>query len=41
MRIGVGGAKAEVATIDVVAIREAEIRVDWDGVQVSPRVPAL
>jgi hypothetical protein len=41
MRIGAGCTKAEVATVDEVAIREAEIRGDWDGVQVSPRVPAL
>jgi hypothetical protein len=34
-------AKAEVATVDEVAIREAEIRIDWDGVRVSPCAPAL
>jgi hypothetical protein len=41
MRIGAGCAKAVVATIHEVAIREAEVRVDWDGFQVSPLVPAL
>jgi hypothetical protein len=41
INIGAGCAKAEVTTVDEVAIREAEIRVDLDGVQVSPPVPAL
>jgi hypothetical protein len=41
MRVGASSAKAEVATIDEVAVRDAEIRLDWEGVQVSPRVPAL
>jgi hypothetical protein len=39
--VGASRAKAEVATVDEVAVGEAEIRVDRDGVQVSPRVPAL
>jgi hypothetical protein len=30
-----------VATVDVVFVTEAEMRVDGDGVQVSPRVPVL
>jgi hypothetical protein len=34
-------AKEEVVTVDEVAVKEAEILVNWDGVQVSPRVPAL
>jgi hypothetical protein len=37
MRVGTSNAKAGVATVDEVAVREAEIRVD--GVQVSPCVP--
>jgi hypothetical protein len=41
MWVGSSSAKAEMATIDEVAIGEAEVRVDRDGVQVSPRVPAL
>jgi hypothetical protein len=40
MRVGASCAKAEVPTVDEVAVREAEIRVDWDAVQVSPGVPA-
>jgi hypothetical protein len=39
--IGASGDKAEVATVDEVAVGEAEIWGDRDGVQVSPRVPAL
>jgi hypothetical protein len=34
MLIGAGCTKAEVATVDEVAIREAEMQGDWDGVQV-------
>jgi hypothetical protein len=30
-----------VATVDEITVKEAEIRVHWDGVQVSPRMPAL
>jgi hypothetical protein len=41
MWVGTSSAKAEVATGDEVAVREAEIRVDQDGVQVSLHVPAL
>jgi hypothetical protein len=37
----VGGAKGEVATVDEVTIRGAEIRDDRDGVEVNPSVPAL
>jgi hypothetical protein len=36
-----GSANAEVATITAVAVREAEVQVDRDGVQVNPRVPEL
>jgi hypothetical protein len=39
--VGASSAKAEVATVDEVAVKEAETRVDRGGVQVSPRVPAL
>jgi hypothetical protein len=39
--VGASGAMAEVATVDEVTVGEAEIRGDRDGVQVSPRVPAL
>jgi hypothetical protein len=41
VRVGASCAKAEVAFIDEVAVGEAEIRSDRDGVQVSPSVPAL
>jgi hypothetical protein len=41
MWVGASSAKAEMATADEFAIGEAEIRGDRDGVQVSPRVPAL
>jgi hypothetical protein len=41
MWVGASSAKAEMATVHEVAIGEAEIRVDRDGVQVSPRVPEL
>jgi hypothetical protein len=41
MWVGASGAKAEVATVDEVTFREAEIRVDQDGVQVHPTVPAM
>jgi hypothetical protein len=41
MRVGAGGAEAEVATVDVVAVGVAKIRVDREGVQVSPCVLAL
>jgi hypothetical protein len=41
VRVGASCAKAEVATIDEVAVGEAEIRSDRDDVQVSPSVPAL
>jgi hypothetical protein len=41
VRVGASCAKAEVATVDEVAVGEAEIRVDRDGVQVSPSVTAL
>jgi hypothetical protein len=30
-----------VGTVDEVAIKEADVQVDWDDVQVSPRVHAL
>jgi hypothetical protein len=40
MWVGASSTKAEVATAQV-AVGEAEIRVDRDGVQVSPCVPAL
>jgi hypothetical protein len=39
--VGCSGAKAEVATVDKVTIEEAKIRVDQDGLPVSPRVSAL
>jgi hypothetical protein len=35
------GCKVEVADVDGATITEAEIRVDWNGVHVSPRVPEL
>jgi hypothetical protein len=41
MWVGASSAKAEMATVDEVAIGEPQIRVDRDGVQVSPHVPAL
>jgi hypothetical protein len=41
MRVGASIAKAEVETVDEVAVREAEIRVDWDSVQVNPCGPVL
>jgi hypothetical protein len=41
VRVGASCAKAEVATVDDVAVRETEIRGDRDGVQASPSVPAL
>jgi hypothetical protein len=41
VRVGACGAKAEVAAVDEVAVREAEIRGHGDGVQVSPSVTAL
>jgi hypothetical protein len=41
VRAGARYAKAEVATVDEVAVREAQICGDRDGVQVSPSVPAL
>jgi hypothetical protein len=41
MWVGANGAKAEVAAVDDVAVREAQIRGDRDSVQVSPRMPAL
>jgi hypothetical protein len=41
VRVGASGAKAEVATVDEVAVGKTEIHGDPDGVQVSPRVPAL
>jgi hypothetical protein len=41
MWIGAGCTKAKIATVDDVPITEARIRVDWSGVQVSPRAPAL
>jgi hypothetical protein len=41
VRVGASGTKAEVAAVDEVAITEAEIRGDRDGVQVSPVVTAL
>jgi hypothetical protein len=39
--IGARWGKAEVATVDEVAVRETEIRGVGDDVQVSPSVPAL
>jgi hypothetical protein len=41
MWVGTSSAKADVATVDEVAIGEAGLRIDRDGVQVSPCVPAL
>jgi hypothetical protein len=41
VRVGASCAKAEAATVDEVAVGEAEIRGDRDGVQVGPPVPAL
>jgi hypothetical protein len=41
VRVGASGAKAEVATVDEVAVREAEVRGHRDGVQVSPSVTAF
>jgi hypothetical protein len=41
VRVGASCAKAEVATVDEVAVGETEIRGDRDGVQVGTRVPAL
>jgi hypothetical protein len=41
MWVDASSTKAEVATVDEVPFREAEIRVDWDSVQVSPCMPAL
>jgi hypothetical protein len=40
MWVGASSAKPGVATVDVVTIREAEIQVDRDSVQVHPRVRA-
>jgi hypothetical protein len=39
--VGASCVKSKVATVDEVAIREAGIWGDWDGVQVSPSVSAL
>jgi hypothetical protein len=39
--LGASSAKAEVAAVDEVAVGEAAMGVDWDGVQVSPCMPAL
>jgi hypothetical protein len=36
VRVGASCAKAEVSTVDQVAVRETEIRGDRDGVQVGP-----
>jgi hypothetical protein len=41
MRVGASSAMAQMATVDTVAVGETEMRVDRDGVQVSPCVPAL
>jgi hypothetical protein len=41
MRVGASSSKAVVATVVEVAVGEADIRVDEDGVQVSPCLPAL
>jgi hypothetical protein len=41
VRVGASFPEAEVATVDVAAIREAEIRGDRYGVQVNSSVPAL
>jgi hypothetical protein len=41
MWVGASSTKTDMATVDEVAIGEAEIRVDRDSVQVSPCVPAL
>jgi hypothetical protein len=41
VRVGASCASSKVATVDEVAIGEAEIRGDRDGVQVKPSVPAL
>jgi hypothetical protein len=41
MRVGADSAKAEVATVDEVTVREAEIQIDRDGVQVSLRALVL
>jgi hypothetical protein len=41
VRVGASCAKLKVATVDEVAIGEAEIRGDRDGFQVSASVPAL
>jgi hypothetical protein len=41
MRVGASSAQARVATVDEVAIIEAEIRVDRDSVQVVPHMPVL
>jgi hypothetical protein len=41
VRVVASCAKAEVATVDEVAVGETEIRGDRDGVQVSPSMPAL
>jgi hypothetical protein len=41
VRVGASCAKPQVATVDEVAVGEAEIRGDRDGFQVSPSVPAL
>jgi hypothetical protein len=41
MRVGASSAKARVATVDEVAVIEAEIRVDRGSVQVVPQMPVL
>jgi hypothetical protein len=41
MRVGASSAQARVATVDEVAVIEAEIGVDRDSVQVVPQVPVL
>jgi hypothetical protein len=41
MRVGASSHKAKVATVDEVAVREVEMRVCRDGIQVSPSLPAL
>jgi hypothetical protein len=41
VRVGASRPKAKVATVDEIAVGEAEIRVHRDRVQLSPSVPAL
>jgi hypothetical protein len=41
MWVDTSDAKAEVAIVEEVAIREAGIVIDWNGVEASPSVPAL